>query len=129
MNDVLGGNRMLAMVASRDAEDEEPGPDGVYRVGVAGVVARMMKVPDGTLRILVHAGQRVEVNEFLATEPYLGAGIRELPDVVVPSLRARGPPPQRAGHVLADHRGGPLPPRGAADRGHEPGRPLGARDT
>ena len=36
INDVLAGNRMLAMVASKDAEDEEPGPDGIYGVGVAG---------------------------------------------------------------------------------------------
>jgi ATP-dependent Lon protease len=41
------------MVASRDEEKDEPGPDDLYDVGVAGVVARMLKVPDGTLRILV----------------------------------------------------------------------------
>ena len=59
VNDVLAGNRMLVMVASRDAEAENPGPGEIYRVGVAGVVARMLKVPDGSLRILVHGGQRV----------------------------------------------------------------------
>ena len=53
VDDVLGANRMLVMVASRDPENEEPGPDDLYDVGVVGVVARMMKVPDGTLRILV----------------------------------------------------------------------------
>src|SRR5262245_35469367 len=52
VDDVLGANRMLVMVAARDPEDEEPGPGGLYDVGVVGVVARMMKVPDGSLRIL-----------------------------------------------------------------------------
>jgi ATP-dependent Lon protease len=87
VNDVLGGSRMLAMVASREsgAEVEEPGPDQLYRVGVAGVVARMLKVPDGSLRILVHGAQRVEITEFIATDPYLVARIREAPDIVVPS--------------------------------------------
>ena len=56
VNDVLSGNRMLAMVASKDPENDAPGPDDLYRVGVAGTVARMMKVPDGTLRILVQGG-------------------------------------------------------------------------
>src|SRR6187397_868917 len=51
VNDVLGANRMLVMVASRDPENEEPGPDDLYEVGVVGIVARMLKVPDGTLRI------------------------------------------------------------------------------
>src|SRR5256714_4002443 len=82
VNDVLAGERMLGMVASRDPELEAPGPDGLYRVGVAGTVARMIKVPDGTLRILVQGGERVRLLDFLATEPYLVARIEEEPDVV-----------------------------------------------
>ena len=85
VNDVLGGNRMLAMVASRDPEEETPGPDDLYDVGVAGVVARMLKVPDGSLRILVHGAQRVVIGEYVATEPYLIARITEAPDEVTPS--------------------------------------------
>src|SRR5262249_44703323 len=61
VNDVLGGSRMLVMVASRDEELDEPGPDDLYDVGVVGVVARMMKVPDGSLRILVQGTSRVRV--------------------------------------------------------------------
>jgi ATP-dependent Lon protease len=49
VNDVLSGDRMLAMVASKDPELDAPGPDDLYRVGVVGTVARMMKIPDGTL--------------------------------------------------------------------------------
>ncbi len=85
INDVLAGDRMLVMLASRDAEIEEPGPDDLYRVGVAGVVARMLKVPDGTLRILVHGAQRVDIGEFVSTDPYLIAAIEEAPDIVKPS--------------------------------------------
>jgi ATP-dependent Lon protease len=85
VNDVLAGDRMLVMLASRDAEIEFPGPGDLYRVGVAGVVARMLKVPDGTLRILVHGAQRVDVGDFVSTEPYLVATIEEAPDIVRPS--------------------------------------------
>ena len=69
INDVLAGNRMLAMVGSRDPEVESPGPDQLYRVGVAGTVARMLKVPDGTLRILVQGGPRVRLDEFVTRSP------------------------------------------------------------
>ena len=58
---MLVGNRMLVMVASREPEDETPGPEQLYDVGVAGMVARMLKVPDGSLRILVQGGQRVRI--------------------------------------------------------------------
>jgi ATP-dependent Lon protease len=82
VNDVLAGNRMLAMVASREPEAEAPGADQLYRVGVVGTVARMLKVPDGTLRILVQGGARIRLEEFLAEDPYLVASVSELPDVV-----------------------------------------------
>ena len=82
VNDVLAGNRMLVMVASKDPEVENPGPDQIYRVGVAGFVARMLKVPDGSLRILVQGGRRVELTDFIATEPYMVARIEPRPDVV-----------------------------------------------
>jgi ATP-dependent Lon protease len=85
VNDVLAGSRMLAMVASKDPEHENPGADDLYRVGVAGVVARMMKVPDGTLRILVHGAQRVSIESYVSSDPYLVARIEEAPDIVHPS--------------------------------------------
>ena len=85
VNDVLAGNRMLVMVASRAPEDETPGPEQLYDVGVVGSVARMLKVPDGTLRILVQGAQRVRLDTWEQEEPYLAATITELPDVVVQS--------------------------------------------
>jgi ATP-dependent Lon protease len=85
VDDVLGDNRMLVMVAARDPETEEPGPAELFEVGVVGVVARMMKVPDGSLRILVQATQRVRLGEYVAETPYLVARVTELPDVVEPS--------------------------------------------
>ena len=82
VNEVLGGNRMLAMVASREPEVETPSPEQLHEVGVVGVVARMMKVPDGTLRILVQGTERVRLGRFVATEPYLVATIEREPDTV-----------------------------------------------
>jgi ATP-dependent Lon protease len=82
VDDALGGNRMLVMVASRDPEKDEPTPVDLYEVGVVGVVERMVKVPDGTLRILVQATQRVRLDDFVADRPYLIARITELPDEI-----------------------------------------------
>jgi ATP-dependent Lon protease len=85
VNEVLSGERMLALVAARDPEVEEPGPDQLYDIGVAGIVARMLKVPDGTIRILVQGTERVRVGDFVTEEPYLVARIEPLPDVVEPT--------------------------------------------
>jgi ATP-dependent Lon protease len=85
VDDVLGGERTLVLVASRDPELEEPGPDQLYDIGVVGVVARMLKVPDGTMRILVQATERVRIGDFVTEKPYLVARIEQLPDVIEPS--------------------------------------------
>jgi ATP-dependent Lon protease len=82
VNDVLAHNRMLVMVASKDPELETPGPDSLYTVGVVGAIARMMKVPDGTLRILVQGAQRVRIDHWVRETPYIVAEISEMPDVV-----------------------------------------------
>ena len=82
INHVLARDRMLVMVSSRKPELETPGPEDLYDVGVVGIVARMLKIPDGTLRILVQATQRVKVDKWEREEPFLIARISELPDVV-----------------------------------------------
>jgi ATP-dependent Lon protease len=82
INDVLRGDRLIAMVASRNPELEAPAPDDLYTVGVLGTVARMIRIPDGTLRVLVQGGPRVRLVRFDQTDPYLIAELAPAPDVV-----------------------------------------------
>ncbi len=90
INEVLRGDRSIAMVASRSPEAETPTPEDLYTVGVLGTVARMIRVPDGTLRVLIQGGQRIRIVRWVRTDPYLVAEIAELPDVVnqTPELTA-----------------------------------------
>ncbi len=82
IDEVLAGDRRFVMVASRDPELTEPDPEQLYEVGVIGTIARMMKVPDGTSRLLVQGGQRVRLTRWTQREPYLVATLEEVPDVV-----------------------------------------------
>jgi ATP-dependent Lon protease len=90
INDVLRGDRSIVMVASRNPEAESPEPGDLYEVGVLGVVARMIRVPDGTLRVLIQGGQRVRIENWQESDPYLVAEVAEAPDVVnqTPELTA-----------------------------------------
>jgi ATP-dependent Lon protease len=90
INDVLRGDRSIAMVASRKTDEATPTPEDLYDVGVLGVVARMIRVPDGTLRVLIQGGQRIRIEKWIRTDPYLVAEIAEAPDVVdhTPELTA-----------------------------------------
>ena len=70
------------LVAGRDPEVEVPGPAELYSAGVLGSVARMIRLPDGSLRVLVQGGQRVRIEDWVSTEPYLAARVAPAPDVV-----------------------------------------------
>jgi ATP-dependent Lon protease len=87
VNDVLRGDRSIVLLTGRDPEVEAPTPEQLYDVGVLGVVARMVRLPDGTLRVLIQGAQRVRVKEWVQTEPYLMAEVTEAPDKVRPSAQ------------------------------------------
>jgi ATP-dependent Lon protease len=82
VDDVVAGERMLALVTVRDSDVEEPGWDDLHEVGTAAVVHKMIRVPDGTLRILVQGVGRITLDRRVQDEPYLIGEFSEVPDVV-----------------------------------------------
>jgi ATP-dependent Lon protease len=82
IDDVVGGERVLALVTVRDAEVDVPGWDDLHEIGTAAVVHKMIRVPDGTLRILVQGVQRMRLEERVTDEPYLVARFEAVPDEV-----------------------------------------------
>jgi len=86
VDDVMLGNRLLGLVALKDASIDEPGPDDVYGVGSAASIARFAKAPDSTIRIFVQGMERIKIVEFTQTKPYLMAKVQLIPDVVEESV-------------------------------------------
>jgi ATP-dependent Lon protease len=82
VDDVMLGNRLIGLVALKDASIDEPGPDDVYAVGSAASIARFAKAPDSTIRIFVQGMERIKIVEFTQTEPYLMARVQLDPDAV-----------------------------------------------
>ncbi len=80
VEDVVSGERVLALVTVKEADIEQPGWDELYRVGTAAVVHKMIKVPDGTLRILVQGVRRIELDREVSDDPYLVGEFLELAD-------------------------------------------------
>jgi ATP-dependent Lon protease len=80
VDDVIGGERLLALVTVRDPEVEAPGWGDLYEIGTAAIVHKMIRVPDGTLRILVQGLRRVHLEEPVADDPYLVARFAVVPD-------------------------------------------------
>jgi ATP-dependent Lon protease len=80
VDEVVAGDRLIGMVASRDAELELPGPEDLYTVGTLGAIQRLFRAPDGTIRLIVQGLRRIAIEEFVSLEPYLEARIRLLPE-------------------------------------------------
>jgi ATP-dependent Lon protease len=86
IDEAVDENRTIALVTSRSTEDEADTTEDLYEVGTAAVVHKMVRVPDGTLRVLVQGLERVKLESVEQTEPYLAGLFTKLPDVPGPEL-------------------------------------------
>ena len=86
VDDATLSKQLIGLVVSRDADLEEPGPEDVYEIGVAAAIHRMIKAPDGTIRLLVQGIERIRIDEWTGDDPYLQARVTVLPDEVEESL-------------------------------------------
>jgi ATP-dependent Lon protease len=82
IDDAVAGDRLVALVASKSADVEQPGWDDLYEVGTAAIVQKMIRVPDGTQRVLVQGLRRIRLEQQVRDEPYLVGEFSEVPDIV-----------------------------------------------
>jgi ATP-dependent Lon protease len=78
VDEALGDNRMIFLVSQRDLDKEEPAGDDLYATGTVAVVMRMLKLPDGRIRILVQGLSRARVEEVTDTGEFLKARLSVL---------------------------------------------------
>ena len=84
----LAENRMILLLTQKDSSVEEPAEGDLYPIGTVGVIMRMLKLPDGRIRVLVQGVSRAKVEEFETGLPYLRGRITRIvePTVTGPSL-------------------------------------------
>jgi ATP-dependent Lon protease len=82
VDEAVANDRPIALVTSREGDDEAQSADDLYSVGTAAVIHKMIRVPDGTLRILVQGLRRVRLARIVQDDPYLVGEFEELPDVI-----------------------------------------------
>jgi ATP-dependent Lon protease len=85
VDDVMRSNRLLVLVAQRDAKVEPAKPEDLYRVGTVGVIHQLARAPDGGVRLMVQGVERVRLLDWVGTDPYLVARIAAAPDQTGPA--------------------------------------------
>jgi ATP-dependent Lon protease len=81
----LAESRVIMLVAQRDGAVENPGEADLFGVGTAAVIMRMLKLPDGRIRILVQGLARARVQHISQIDPYLQAKIERIPEAPLES--------------------------------------------
>lgn len=76
INDIISGSRILGLVSQKKANVEDPMAEDVYNFGTAAVILRMLKFPDGSLRILVQGLSRIKIEKVETYDPYMIAVVK-----------------------------------------------------
>ena len=80
LEDAVEGSRELMFSAQRQAGDEDPGEDDIYNVGTLGTIVQLLRLPDGTVKVLVEGKVRAQIDEYVSDDPYLSVRVSEIED-------------------------------------------------
>ncbi len=80
IDEILTTNKLAGALTQRNADIEEPKPDEIYEIGCVIQITKMLRFPDGTIRLLVKGLRRFKVLEYVQVEPYLKAKIQLFPE-------------------------------------------------
>ena len=78
---VMKEDKQILLVAQRNATQDDPSADDIYRLGTVSTILQLLKLPDGTVKVLVEGGRRAKITAFKETEAYFEATVEAVPDV------------------------------------------------
>ena len=76
----------IALVAQRNVDVDDPGPEDVYTVGTLAEVVQLLRLPDGTIRVMIEGFERVRIKGYAHTDPYLRARVEAAPEIHEPGI-------------------------------------------
>jgi len=85
LDDVVRGSRLIGVFAQRDVATEDPQEADLHRIGTLATVHKVLKQPDGTVRLVVQGLHRIRITEMTQVRPYLVARISPVPEIVTPA--------------------------------------------
>jgi ATP-dependent Lon protease len=80
----MTGDKQILLLAQRNPADDDPGEDALYRVGTIATVLQLLKLPDGTVKVLVEGEQRGAVERFMEVDGHLRAEVALIDEVDAP---------------------------------------------
>ena len=78
---VMKEDKQILLVAQKNASQDEPTADDIFRIGTVSTILQLLKLPDGTVKVLVEGGRRARITSFKETDAYFEAYTEPLPDL------------------------------------------------
>src|SRR6202000_3391031 len=80
LEDVMKDDKKILLVAQKNAAQDDPTPEDIYRVGTLSTVLQLLKLPDGTVKVLVEGGGRARITRFAENEAFFQAHADGIPE-------------------------------------------------
>ncbi|MBN8875779.1 MAG: endopeptidase La [Rhodospirillales bacterium] len=77
---VMKEDKQILLVAQKNAAQDDPSVDDIYRVGTVSTILQLLKLPDGTVKVLVEGGRRAKITGFKDTDSFFEATVEAMPD-------------------------------------------------
>ncbi|MQQ07432.1 endopeptidase La [Epibacterium sp. SM1979] len=81
LEEVMGDDKQILLSSQIDPSEDDPETDGIYNVGVLANVLQLLKLPDGTVKVLVEGQERVTITDFLENENFFEARVEALTEI------------------------------------------------
>src|ERR1700761_9647494 len=78
---VMKEDKQILLVAQKNASQDDPSAEDIFRVGTVSTILQLLKLPDGTVKVLVEGGRRARIASFKETESYFEAKTEPMPDI------------------------------------------------
>ena len=91
LEEVMKDDKQILLVAQKNASQDDPGRDDIYRVGTVSTVLQLLKLPDGTVKVLVEGNARARIRSFVDNPRFFQVSAEVLPDGRQRPARDRGP--------------------------------------
>ncbi len=82
----LAQDRLLFLAAQKDQAVENPDPEDIYSVGTVSIILRMLRLPDGRLKILVQGKAKALIQDFIQERPYFQVALEVIPEVTTEEI-------------------------------------------
>ena len=89
LDEVMRHDKQIVLAAQMDAAEDDPKPDRIYQVGALATVVQLLKLPDGTVRVLVEGGERAKIVKFADNAEYFEAEVEIVDEENVDTPEAR----------------------------------------